>query len=283
MRRSTDRILTTHVGALERPPELAETLAEQGQWAPASLDQLRAGVADVVKRQLEVGLDVIDDGEFGKTMWSQYVRDRLDGLDNRPRSLFNDQVAKGRDRQQFPGFYSWADASKTLFGYMEDPYWLSFTATRPVVTGPIRYRPEAINRDIANLKAALAGRPDQEAFLPVVAPASIEVGMADEYHASRDDLMRALADALHQEYKAIVDAGFILQVDDAWCPLTGIAPLTTTSTPTAATPRRASKCSTTPSPASRPTGSATTCAGAAGTARTPPMSPSPTSPTSCCA
>ena len=220
MRRSTDRILTTHVGALERPPELARTLAEQGQFAPAALDQLSAGVADVVKRQLAVGLDVIDDGEFGKTMWSQYVRDRLDGLDSRPRTLGTDQVARGRDRERFPGFYAWADATKTLFGYMEDPYWLSFTATRPVVTGPLRYRPEAINRDIANLTAALAGHPGQEAFLPVVAPASIEVGMADEYYGSHDDLMRGLAAALHDEYKAVVDAGFILQVDDAWVPAT---------------------------------------------------------------
>jgi 5-methyltetrahydropteroyltriglutamate--homocysteine methyltransferase len=120
MRRSTDRILTTHVGALERPPELAKTLAEQGQWAPAALGQLTAEVANVVKRQLETGLDVIDDGEFGKTMWSQYVRDRLNGLDNRPRALVTDQVAQGRDRERFPGFYAWADASKTLFGYMED-------------------------------------------------------------------------------------------------------------------------------------------------------------------
>src|ERR1700744_939822 len=108
MRRSTDRILTTHVGALERPPGLAKTLAEQGQWAPDALDQLRTEVAGVVKRQLEVGLDVVDDGEFGKTMWSQYVRDRLDGLDNRPRALGTDQVAKGRDRERFPGFYAWA-------------------------------------------------------------------------------------------------------------------------------------------------------------------------------
>jgi 5-methyltetrahydropteroyltriglutamate--homocysteine methyltransferase len=89
-----------------------------------------------------------------------------------------------------------------------------------VVTGPIRYRPEAVQRDIANLAAALRDRPAAEAFMPVVAPASIEVGMADEYYGSRDDLMRALADAIRQEYKAIIDAGFVLQVDDAWVPAT---------------------------------------------------------------
>jgi 5-methyltetrahydropteroyltriglutamate--homocysteine methyltransferase len=87
-----------------------------------------------------------------------------------------------------------------------------------VVTGPLRYRPEAVTRDIANLKAALAADPAAEAFLPVVAPASVVVGLTDEYYGSHDELMRALADALRQEYRAIVDAGFILQVDDAWVP-----------------------------------------------------------------
>ncbi|HEY1823711.1 MAG TPA: cobalamin-independent methionine synthase II family protein [Trebonia sp.] len=218
MRRSTDRILTTHVGALQRPRELSKVLAEQGQWSPAALGQLRDGVADVVRRQLETGIDVLDDGEFGKTMWSRYVYDRLDGIEGRDPALAGTPIFKGRDREQFPDFYAWADANSTLFGYMEDEYWLSFMATRPVVTGPIRYRPEAIQRDIANLKAALADHPDTEAFLPVVAPASIEVGLADEYYGHHEDLMRALANALRDEYRAIVDAGFILQVDDAWVP-----------------------------------------------------------------
>ena len=108
MQRSTDRILTTHVGALQRPPELSKALAEQGERAPEVLAQLRTGVADVVRRQVEAGLDVIDDGEFGKTMWSQYVRD------------------------QFPGFYAWAAKNASLFGYMDDSYFFSPVATRPV-------------------------------------------------------------------------------------------------------------------------------------------------------
>jgi 5-methyltetrahydropteroyltriglutamate--homocysteine methyltransferase len=218
MRRSTDRILTTHVGALQRPPELSQALATHGQWSPDVLAQLREAVSDVVRRQLEVGIDVVDDGEFGKTMWSRYVYDRLDGIEGRAPVPGGSAVFKGRDREQFPGFYAWADANSTLFGYMEDKYWLSFMATRPVVTGPVRYRPEAVRRDIANLRAALAGQPGTEAFLPVVAPASIEVGLSDEHYGSHDDLMLALADALREEYRAIVGAGFILQVDDAWVP-----------------------------------------------------------------
>ena len=216
MQRSTDRILTTHVGALQRPAELSKAMAARGQWAPDVLDLLRAGVADVVRRQADTGIDVVDDGEFGKTMWSWYIRDRLDGIE--ARDLAGKEVVTGRDRAQFPGFYAWAEANASLFGYMEDSYFWSSNATQPVVTGPIRYRPEAVRRDIANLQAALAGHPGTEAFLPVVAPASVEVGLANEYYGSHDDLMRAVADALREEYRAIVDAGFILQVDDAWVP-----------------------------------------------------------------
>jgi 5-methyltetrahydropteroyltriglutamate--homocysteine methyltransferase len=218
MRRSTDRILTTHVGALQRPAALSKALAERGQWAPEALTELRAGVADVVRRQAATGIDVVDDGEFGKTMWTQYVVDRLDGVGSRDPSMASEPRMKGRDREQFPEFYAWADANATLFGYMEDAYFFSPLARQPVVTGPVRYRPEAVERDIANLRAALAGQPDREAFLPVVAPASIEVGLADEHYGNRDDLMRALADALAREYRAIVEAGFLLQVDDAWVP-----------------------------------------------------------------
>jgi 5-methyltetrahydropteroyltriglutamate--homocysteine methyltransferase len=216
MQRSTDRILTTHVGALQRPAELSKAMAARGQWAPDVLDLLRAGVAGVVRRQADTGIDVVDDGEFGKTMWSWYIRDRLDGIE--ARDLAGKEVVTGRDRAQFPGFYAWAEANASLFGYMEDSYFWSSNATQPVVTGPIRYRPEAVRRDIANLRAALAPYPGTEAFLPVVAPASVEVGLANEYYGSHDDLMRAIADALREEYRAIVDAGFILQVDDAWVP-----------------------------------------------------------------
>jgi 5-methyltetrahydropteroyltriglutamate--homocysteine methyltransferase len=172
----------------------------------------------VVQRQAATGIDIVDDGEFGKTMWSWYIRDRLDGIEGRDWARSDEPIMKGRDRDQFPGFYAWADANATLFGYMEDTYFWSSNATWPVVTGPVRYSGDAVRRDIANLAAALGGQPQAEAFLPTVAPASIEVGLGNEYYASHDDLMRALADALRDEYKAIVDAGFILQVDDAWVP-----------------------------------------------------------------
>jgi 5-methyltetrahydropteroyltriglutamate--homocysteine methyltransferase len=218
MQRSTDRILTTHVGALQRPRELSKAMTERGEWAPDVLPELRAAVAEVVARQERAGIDVVDDGEFGKTLWMWYVRDRMDGIEGREWSQDAEPLLKGRDRDQFPGFYAWADANASIFGYMEDTYFFSSIVTEPVVTGPLRYKPEAVQRDIANLKDALRDNPALEAFMPVVAPASIEVGLGNEYYATHDELMRALADTIRQEYKAIIDAGFILQVDDAWVP-----------------------------------------------------------------
>jgi 5-methyltetrahydropteroyltriglutamate--homocysteine methyltransferase len=215
MQRSTDRILTTHVGALQRPQELSQAMTERGEWAPDVLPELRSAVAEVVARQEQAGIDVVDDGEFGKTLWMWYVRDRMDGIESRE---WTQPLLKGRDRDQFPGFYAWADANASIFGYMEDTYFFSSIVTEPVVTGPLRYKPEAVQRDIANLKDALRDNPALEAFMPVVAPASIEVGLGNEYYATHDELMRALADTIRQEYKAIIDAGFILQVDDAWVP-----------------------------------------------------------------
>ena len=215
MQRSTDRILTTHVGALQRPQELSEAMTERGEWAPDVLPELRSAVAEVVARQEQAGIDVVDDGEFGKTLWMWYVRDRMDGIGARE---WSQPLMKGRDRDQFPDFYAWADANASIFGYVEDTYFWSSIVTEPVVTGPLRYKPEAVQRDIANLKDALRDNPALEAFMPVVAPASIEVGLANDYYATHDELMRALADTIRQEYKAIIDAGFILQVDDAWVP-----------------------------------------------------------------
>jgi 5-methyltetrahydropteroyltriglutamate--homocysteine methyltransferase len=215
---SRNRILTTHVGSLQRPAELSKALATRGQWDPEVVGQLRTAVADVVKRQADTGLDIVNDGEFGKTMWSRYALDRLEGIETRERVPGGEPVFKGRDREAFPGFYAWADANGTLFGYMEDSYFFGQLGGQSVVTGALRYRPEAVRRDIANLKAALADDPDREAFLPVVAPASLLVGLADEHYGRPDELLGGLADALREEYLAIIDAGFLLQVDDAWVP-----------------------------------------------------------------
>ena len=204
------RILTTHVGALQRPPG-----AEAALLGEADGDQLRGAVAEVVRRQKEVGVDIVDDGEFGKSIWQWYVTERLDGIEREqhPRAPI-----RGRDQDRFADFYAYAQQTPdVLFHGSDRAFWASI-ATRPVCVAPIRYKRSAVERDIANLKAALEGVEVVDVFMPAVAPASAEVDMGNEHYATQDELLWALADALREEYRAIVDAGFQLQVDDAWIP-----------------------------------------------------------------
>lgn len=216
MQRSLDRVLTTHAGALQRPRDLAEIMAAEGEQSPRTRERLGTAVADVVTRQVEAGIDVVDDGEYGKSIWQWYVTERLDGIERR--EWQQEPYFKGRDREQFAEFYAWADDSGTLFAFPEDQYFFGAMATQPVCTGPIRYRGEAVRRDIENFGNALKGTAATEAFMPVVAPASVEVGIANEYYPTEDDFLQALGEAMAEEYRAIVQAGFVLQVDDAWVP-----------------------------------------------------------------
>lgn len=120
MERSSERILTTHVGALQRPADLAQTMLHKSEDSPEARAMLKTAVADIVRHQVETGFDVVNDGEFDKTLWMWYVRDRLGGIDSRYWSQAEEAYLKGRDREGFDEFYSWADANQNLFGYMED-------------------------------------------------------------------------------------------------------------------------------------------------------------------
>jgi 5-methyltetrahydropteroyltriglutamate--homocysteine methyltransferase len=210
MKNSADRILTTHVGSLIRPDALIAFMRpKQGGEA---FDQaafgrcLRESVADVVRRQAEVGVDVPSDGEFGKAIsWNQYVLDRLTGFEQRPLPPDFKPVNVGADRARFKEFYAELDA--------RDP---PANPRVAVCVGKIAYRGQAeLQRDIDNFKAALKEGSFVEAFMPVVAPASVVPEKRDEYYKSNDALVADLADAMRVEYRMIVDAGFILQVDDA--------------------------------------------------------------------
>lgn len=208
----SDRILTTHVGSLIRPPELVgilkAKLGDQPYDEAAYAACLARSVRDVVQRQVEAGLDIVNDGEFGKSHWVRYVAERLAGVEARLVAGRTPAVFAGRDRERFPEFY--AEYDKTL-NYAR--------AYDFVVTGPIAYKGRAfVERDIANLKAALAGKKVAGAFLPVVAPASLLPELKDEHYGDTEKLAFAVADALREEYRAIVDAGFIAQIDDAWLP-----------------------------------------------------------------
>jgi 5-methyltetrahydropteroyltriglutamate--homocysteine methyltransferase len=210
MKRSTDRILTTHVGSLIRPPRLQELLrARQNDdgFDEASYDQcLTQSVADVVQAQADTGIDVVSDGEFGKSIsWSQYVLERLSGFERRPFKPGGNVFQRGADRTRFAEFYAELDAREGVATNMDS-----------VCVGPITYTgQEELKRDIDNFKAALKSVNVAEAFMPVAAPASVIPDRKNEYYKSEEELIRAIGAAMRTEYKMIVDAGFILQLDDA--------------------------------------------------------------------
>ena len=210
MKTSTDRILTTHVGSLIRPQPLQEIMrAKQvGEaYDRAAYDAcLKQSIADVVRRQAGTGLDVISDGEFGKAIsWNQYVVERLSGFELRAIPAGYRPGTPGADRTRFKEFYAELDAREP----MANPRMVA-------CVGPVKYVGQAIvQRDIDNFKAALKGVTVEQAFMPVVAPSSVLPDRKDEYHKSEEEWLAAVTAAMRTEYKMIVDAGFILQIDDA--------------------------------------------------------------------
>jgi 5-methyltetrahydropteroyltriglutamate--homocysteine methyltransferase len=210
MKRSNDRILTTHAGALARPAELRALLARRDSGEEVAKDafnnEARAAIAAAVRQQLECGVDIVNDGELAKSNFLNYVVERLSGHEVRPMdSAAQPATIAGRDMQEFPEYW----AGRSLFGGPAVP------TTEVVCAGPIAYTGHAaIENDIANFRAALQGTQPEETFLPAIAPGTIEHFMRNVYYPSDEAYLFALADAMHEEYKAIVDAGFILQIDD---------------------------------------------------------------------
>jgi 5-methyltetrahydropteroyltriglutamate--homocysteine methyltransferase len=201
MQRSDRRILTTHVGSL---PHLA----------PLDPDRLGEAVAAIVQKQRELGLDIVNEGEYTKGGdWLSYLDDRFGGFEERPVPGGTPIMLQGKDRAEFAAFYAYAGGKGTLFYAPGSqiaprrPYW--------VCTGPIAYRAEAaLQREIALLKANAPG----EAFLTSTAPASLEPYRGNEFYKSDEEYLYAFAEAFRVEYEAIAAAGLILQVDDAWLP-----------------------------------------------------------------
>jgi 5-methyltetrahydropteroyltriglutamate--homocysteine methyltransferase len=206
---SADRILTTHVGSLVRPTRLVQYIEamENGLAVDgAAFDALlQESVNDVVRRQQKAGIDIVSDGEYGKLRsWSFYVLDRLEGIEEREVTA---PTGGGRERTLFPEFYAEYFPTQRL------------PKRGTVVTvGPIRYKGHAaLAKDIATFKAALAGV-DVQGFMPVVAPASAVPLFRNEFYRSEEEALIALAEALREEYRAIVEAGLTVQVDDAFLP-----------------------------------------------------------------
>jgi 5-methyltetrahydropteroyltriglutamate--homocysteine methyltransferase len=215
---SHDRILTSHVGSLVRPDDLLAFIEKQQDGKPydaaAYEDCLRRSVADVVKKQVEAGVDIVSDGEYGKSIsWSRYILDRIGGFEERHDQSpgFRSAVA-GKDRRDFAEFYEEYEGAYGFVGMGK-----AFKTGTWVVTGPIKYTGQAlIQRDIEDVKRAVAGSGAIDAFLPLVAPASVVPQRVDEYYKSEEDALFAIAEAMREEYKAVVDAGLIAQIDDAF-------------------------------------------------------------------
>jgi 5-methyltetrahydropteroyltriglutamate--homocysteine methyltransferase len=206
MKRSQNRILTTHVGSIVRPQHLRDLAAAAGESAENKQryeQALRESVAEVVKMQAKAGIDIVNDGEFGKSSWSNYILERITGFEHRPEQL-RPVYWLGRDRDRFPEVMA-----------AEFP-WMSNGVPTEACVGPIKYRDHiSIDRDIANLKAALRAVNVEEAFLPVVAPASSAYDGVNEYYPTEKEYVYAIADALREEYRAIYGSGMLVQIDDA--------------------------------------------------------------------
>lgn len=209
MKHSVNRILTTHVGSLIRPPELLEFFrAKQSRatYDKAAYEKcLKESVAGVVKQQADLGIDIVSDGEFGKSIsWSQYVLERLAGFERRP-IIGANPFARGADRTKFPEFYAELDSRDKIETTMDS-----------IAVAPIKYTGQALlQSDIDNFKAALKKVKVEEGFLPVAAPASVIPDRKNEYYKSDDELLAAIGKAMRSEYKQIVDNGLLVQLDDA--------------------------------------------------------------------
>jgi 5-methyltetrahydropteroyltriglutamate--homocysteine methyltransferase len=222
VKRSSDRILTTHVGSLPRPPDLM-ALYEADAPDEKLQSRLRAAVGEIVRQQAESGMDVVNDGEFGKAMrssvdfgaWWSYVYPRLSGYE-----LSEEQAKKGRaawtygskERKEFAEFYA-AEASAAASAAKQ-----SGSSTAQLYgltcTGPVKYVGHAaIKRDTENLRAAVRGTHVEDAFMTAVSPATLQI-LPNAYYRNAEDYTWALAEAIREEYRAIVEAGFILQIDD---------------------------------------------------------------------
>jgi 5-methyltetrahydropteroyltriglutamate--homocysteine methyltransferase len=204
--RNVERIFTTHCGSLPRPKDLLDLMKAKlngGDYdADAYAARIRSAVADSVRMQAECGIDVLTDGEQGKSGFFAYVRERLEGFEPKPDFQFPRFEA---EIQAFPEYYAIYMGLAMLGG--------AVAPIAPLVcTGPVRYRgQDAVRRDIDNLRTALDGLPHEDVFMPSVAPSGVGF---NQYYPSEEEYFHAVGEAMRQEYLAIVDAGFLVQLDD---------------------------------------------------------------------
>jgi len=210
MIRSTDRIQTTHVGSLPRPETLVSYMIAEDKgesYDEAAFETaLTQTVDDVVGLQKELGIDSVSDGEFSKRGFAVYAHERLSGLEPAGRARPS-PWAESRESEAFPEFYAPEHAAKNRAPTQ--------STMQMACTGPISYKGHALlERDLANLKAACDANGVAEAFVPAISPCDVVGNQANEFYDNEDEFLYAVADALNVEYRAVVDAGFVLQIDD---------------------------------------------------------------------
>ena len=217
MKRSTERILTTHVGSLARPESLIPLLRSKERGQPYDQETfaklVRDAVADVVRRQTEAGVDIVTDGEQGKASFFGYIVERFNGFARTPAPAGQEGNPRGagREYRAFPDYYAWSERIAEWAGGRggDRRYGID------VCTGPVSYKGHtAVQRDIENIKTALKGLRHEEVFMPAIAPSYLFATLTNTFYRTDEEYEQALADALREEYRAIVDAGFVLQVDD---------------------------------------------------------------------
>src|ERR671919_2192628 len=200
MKRSSERILTTHAGALPQPEDLKQMHAAKIGGKPlneaAFFDRVRTAVAEVVKKQIDCGLDIINDGEVGKSNFSRYARERLSGfIEREAKPEERASMIFARDLVEFRDYF------QNRFGSVRGE-----NVKRVFCNGPLKYvGHKALQQEIDDFKAGLQGQTYEEAFLPAIAPGTIEHWMKNDYYPNDEAYLLAIADAMHDEYKAIVD------------------------------------------------------------------------------
>ena len=209
MKTSTDRIITTHAGSLPRPENLLSLIRAKmagSDYDHAAFDKAVTGaVNEAVHHQAAIGIDIPADGELSKPSFLSYITERLGGV-TATGEPFGNPWAGSKENNDWPEYYAW-EASLGM-----NP---AVGAKRVVCAGDITYQgQELVQKDIANFKAAMARDKIEEGFLPAISPSQVEFWIRDEHYGDEEKYLFALADALHQEYKAITDAGLVLQIDD---------------------------------------------------------------------
>ncbi len=216
VKRSSQRILTTHVGRLQRPERLTQAMEAHPRGRPtdaAFAALLKEAVVDVVKQQAEAGIDIVCDGEFGKLSWHSYLMGRLAGHETVPAKP-GETARRSRDRTEFAAFYQELESGGSY--YYRNPGRDVLPGMRWACTGPVSYvGRDSLRQDLGHLRAAVAAAGIEEAFLPATSPVRRRV---NDYYPDDDSYFEAVANAMNEEYRGIVDAGFVVQIDDPQLP-----------------------------------------------------------------